>query len=107
MCIRDSSDTVGYIKLKQITQNAADLVKNAVADLESQGATSFVLDIRDNQMCIRDRCGGGHETSHEPALAFAFEVAVPDDRERKRSDEVHEQVSHGIAQPDVQISADA
>lgn len=42
------SDTVGYIKLKQITQNAADLVKNAVADLESQGATSFVLDIRDN-----------------------------------------------------------
>mgnify|MGYP000466453539 CR=1 FL=1 len=31
-----------------VTQNAADLVKNAVADLESQGATSFVLDIRDN-----------------------------------------------------------
>lgn len=42
------SDTVGYIKLKQITQNAADLVKNAVADLESQGATSFVLRYRDN-----------------------------------------------------------
>lgn len=41
-------DTVGYIKLKQITQNAANLVKSAVSDLESQGATSFVLDIRDN-----------------------------------------------------------
>lgn len=41
-------DTVGYIRLKQITQNAASLVKSAVTDLETQGATSFVLDIRDN-----------------------------------------------------------
>ncbi len=40
--------TVGYIKLKQITQNAAELVGSAVNDLASQGATSFVLDIRDN-----------------------------------------------------------
>ena len=40
--------TVGYIKLKQITQNADDLVGKAVADLTAQGATSFVLDIRDN-----------------------------------------------------------
>ncbi|OUO90473.1 peptidase [Gordonibacter sp. An230] len=40
--------SVGYIKLKQITQNADDLVKEAVSDLEAQGATSFVLDIRDN-----------------------------------------------------------
>lgn len=40
--------SVGYIKLKQITQNADDLVRAAVEDLEAQGATSFVLDIRDN-----------------------------------------------------------
>ena len=40
-------DEVGYIRLKQITQNAAGLVKSAVSDLESQGASSFVLDIRD------------------------------------------------------------
>lgn len=40
--------SVGYIKLKQITQNADDLVRAAVEDLEEQGATSFVLDIRDN-----------------------------------------------------------
>ena len=40
--------TVGYIKLKQITQNADDLVGKAIADLTAQGATSFVLDIRDN-----------------------------------------------------------
>lgn len=40
--------SVGYIGLKQITQNSADLVKAAVSDLEAQGATSYVLDIRDN-----------------------------------------------------------
>ncbi len=40
--------TVGYVKLKQITQNAADLVGSAIGDLTSQGATSFVLDVRDN-----------------------------------------------------------
>ncbi|MCI8469382.1 MAG: PDZ domain-containing protein [Eggerthellaceae bacterium] len=39
---------VGYIRLRQITQNASDLVKAAVTDLTNQGATSFVLDIRDN-----------------------------------------------------------
>lgn len=42
------SGTVGYIQLRQITQNAADLVRTAIADLEAQGATSFVLDVRDN-----------------------------------------------------------
>ncbi len=40
--------SVGYISVKQITQNAATLVKKALEDLESQGAASFVLDIRDN-----------------------------------------------------------
>lgn len=40
--------TVGYIKLKQITQSSADLVRQSVEDLTQQGATSFVLDIRDN-----------------------------------------------------------
>lgn len=42
------SDTVGYIKLKQITQNSADLVRQAISDLDAQGAQSFVLDLRDN-----------------------------------------------------------
>ena len=41
-------DTVGYIQLKQITSNAAELVSEAIDELESQGATSFILDIRDN-----------------------------------------------------------
>lgn len=42
------SGNVGYIRLKQITQNSASLVKAAVSELESQGAASFVLDVRDN-----------------------------------------------------------
>ena len=41
-------ENVGYIRLRQITQSSADLVKSAVAELMSQGATSLVLDIRDN-----------------------------------------------------------
>lgn len=40
--------SVGVIKVRQITQNAADLVKQAVESLSSQGATAFVLDLRDN-----------------------------------------------------------
>ncbi len=42
------SGTVGYIKVKQLTQNSSSLVKQALADLGAQGALSFVLDIRDN-----------------------------------------------------------
>lgn len=39
---------VGCIRVRQFTQNSADLVEKAVADLASRGATSFVLDVRDN-----------------------------------------------------------
>lgn len=39
---------VGYIRLHQITQNCVDLVRDAAIQLASQGATSFVLDVRDN-----------------------------------------------------------
>lgn len=45
---------VGYISLKQITQNSSELVSQAVEDLAGQGALSFVLDIRD--------CPGGYLT---------------------------------------------
>ncbi|MEG0015567.1 MAG: S41 family peptidase [Gordonibacter sp.] len=44
----DLSDTVGYIKVKQLTQNSSGLVKQAIADLASRGALSYVLDLRDN-----------------------------------------------------------
>ena len=39
---------VGVIKLRQITQNSSELVKQAVEALTAEGATSFVLDLRDN-----------------------------------------------------------
>ncbi len=41
-------DTVGTVKIRQITQNSARLVEDAVRDLLEQGATSFVIDLRDN-----------------------------------------------------------
>lgn len=41
-------DGVGVIHLSQITQNAAKLVEDAVVDLGAQGATSYVLDLRNN-----------------------------------------------------------
>ncbi|RDB55835.1 peptidase [Paraeggerthella hongkongensis] len=46
--VTELSGSVGYIQLKQVTQNASSLVSSAISDLESQGALSFVLDIRDN-----------------------------------------------------------
>ena len=44
----NSDRRVGYIKVKQFTQNSATLVQDALVDLESQGARAFVLDLRDN-----------------------------------------------------------
>ncbi len=44
----DEEREVGYIKVKQLTQNAAPLVQASITDLTAQGAQSFVLDIRDN-----------------------------------------------------------
>lgn len=41
-------DKVGYIALKQFTQNSDALVREAVASLSSEGAVSFVLDLRGN-----------------------------------------------------------
>ena len=41
-------ESVGYIALKQFTQNSDALVRKAVEGLSAEGATSFVLDLRDN-----------------------------------------------------------
>ncbi len=42
------NDNVGYIKLSQVTQNSASLVRQAVSTLMAEGAQSYVLDLRDN-----------------------------------------------------------
>ncbi|MDR0514239.1 MAG: PDZ domain-containing protein [Coriobacteriaceae bacterium] len=39
---------VGYITIRQLTQNSAELTGKAVKALSDQGALSFVLDMRDN-----------------------------------------------------------
>ncbi len=44
----DSNHRVGYVKVKQLTQNAALLVQTSLTDLQGQGARAFVLDLRDN-----------------------------------------------------------
>ena len=44
----NSDRHVGYVKVKQLTQNSASLVQSALADLQAQGAEAFVLDLRDN-----------------------------------------------------------
>ena len=42
------TNNVGYIQVKQITQNSAQLVRQAIVDLDARGAQSYVLDLRDN-----------------------------------------------------------
>ncbi len=42
------NENVGYVRIRQITSNVSELVERAVDDLLSQGASAFVLDIRDN-----------------------------------------------------------
>ena len=44
----NKSRKVGYIRVKQLTQNAAPLAEKAITDLLEQGARAFVLDLRDN-----------------------------------------------------------
>ena len=44
----DSERRVGYIKVRQFTQNSASLVQTAITELTTQGAGAFVLDVRDN-----------------------------------------------------------
>lgn len=46
--ISELHDSVGYIKVQQITQNSSELTKKAIQDLSARGARSFVLDLRDN-----------------------------------------------------------
>lgn len=42
------SDGVGYVSLKQLTQNSSILIEQAINDLESQGVESYVFDLRNN-----------------------------------------------------------
>ena len=40
--------TIGYLKIKNFDDSSAVSLKNAIAALQSVGATSLILDVRDN-----------------------------------------------------------
>lgn len=61
--------SVGYIRLNQFTEKAADEVADAVRDLERKGAKALVLDLRDNP-------GGLLEASVDVASLFIDKGAV-------------------------------
>lgn len=43
-----SAGKIGYIRLNQFSANAADEMREAIQDLEQQGATGYILDLRSN-----------------------------------------------------------
>lgn len=44
----DADRRVGFVKVRQFTQNAGTLVQTAISELAASGAQVFVLDLRDN-----------------------------------------------------------
>ncbi len=42
------NDGIGYIQLRQFTQNSSTMVETAIKELEAQNARAYVLDLRDN-----------------------------------------------------------
>mmetsp|Transcript_25512 Transcript_25512/g.55512 ORF Transcript_25512/g.55512 Transcript_25512/m.55512 type:complete len:585 (+) Transcript_25512:49-1803(+) len=44
----DAGQKVGYIRLTQFSGNAADEMREAIQELEGQGASSYILDLRNN-----------------------------------------------------------
>lgn len=46
--MKDGPETTGYIRLVNFSSNAADEMRNALLDLEAQGADSYILDLRSN-----------------------------------------------------------
>lgn len=45
---QSNGDKIGYVRLTQFSANAADEMREAIQDLESQGVSGYVLDLRIN-----------------------------------------------------------
>ena len=85
-------DGVGYISLKQLTQNSDTLVRSALDDLSSRGAHSFVLDLRDNP--------GGYLTKAVDVASLFIRSGVVveiDTLEAKTTKQVTGDISHGCS----------
>lgn len=69
---------VGYLRLLTFNQKSAEDLAGEIAELEAEGATSFVLDVRDNP-------GGLLDSSVEVASLFIEDGVVVRVEERDRS----------------------
>ena len=67
----------------------------------------FRAALRQLRRALRFLRDGGDERFGQLAPAPVLDIEVPDGAEHHRADEVHEQVLHGVVQPDVQIAAEA
>ena len=73
---------------------------------------TFLCSLRESLCTLRQlRCAlllgdGGDKRLRQLALAALLDIEVPYGTEHHRTDEVHEQIPHGVVQPDVQVSAE-
>jgi carboxyl-terminal processing protease len=79
---RMDGDDVGYIRLLNFNQLSAEDLREALADLESQGAQGFVIDVRDNP-------GGLLAESVDVASLFIPEGVIVRVEERDNPDIEH------------------
>jgi len=75
-------DGIGYIKLESFTQNAHVEVRSALEDLEGQGATGYILDLRNNP-------GGQLSSSIQVSSLFISDGVIVTVEERTGEPERH------------------
>ena len=75
-------DGIGYIRLESFTQNAHVEVRSALEDLEGQGATGYILDLRNNP-------GGQLSSSIQVSSLFISDGVIVTVEERTGEPERH------------------
>ena len=86
---RMETDDVGYIRLMTFNQKSTESVAEAIEDLTAEGATSFVLDVRDNP-------GGLLSSAVELASLFIDDGVIVRVEERDRPPVEH-RANSGVA----------
>jgi carboxyl-terminal processing protease len=77
-------DSIGYVRLTTFTSRATDLVREAIANLLDQGATSFVFDLRGNPGGFID-AARGVGSQFVPAGELLFTVESGEDVQEWRA----------------------
>ena len=75
-------DEIGYIRLYSFNERAEEDVKKAIEKLSDQGATGFILDVRDNP-------GGLLDESVDVASLFIEDGVIVTVEDREGAEEVH------------------